>query len=410
MGTRINRIEQEFVLRSLMDRSALVSVRSGGQRFDARFVEVEENALTISPGVALDVGAAVDVTFDFQGHLHTLSGSVLEATDENLRVAATAMYRSLGRQFERVRRPEAISVTFGLSGGTVQLSFPAARVSVARPEPTPEFDQSTIQGLMDEFSRKMADQVTDSKLVMLRDKSSKTFEERIMQHTGKALWMPATEGDYPMRSPYPDGRVLTKSEIIEYDRDSGTPADLISSRLANILYERRRQGITAELFWPIFYARYFVGYVHLVQREGTIPRPVLDWIGQFVDVLCFSLERHGYFSRAADSPRPYLAEVMDLSASGLLFAHHDSALYKQLLLHSDLEVSLKVGARRMSIQSRVVRKLSDRDTVYVALRFLDVKPEDFRFLYETLYETLYGRPFDPEVLDAESGLRPEEEL
>jgi hypothetical protein len=65
-----------------------------------------------------------------------------------------------------------------------------------------------------------------------------------------------------------------------------------------------------------------------------------------------------------------------------------------------MEIELTIQQRRMRIQARVMRKMSDEDLVYVALRFLDLKPEDFRFLYETLY----GRPFDPTVVDSESGI------
>jgi hypothetical protein len=53
-----------------------------------------------------------------------------------------------------------------------------------------------------------------------------------------------------------------------------------------------------------------------------------------------------------------------------------------------------IGSRRIKTVSRIVRKLTDRERVYVAVRFLDIVPEDFRLLYETLYR----RPL-PEVPD-----------
>ena len=62
------------------------------------------------------------------------------------------------------------------------------------------------------------------------------------------------------------------------------------------------------------------------------------------------------------------------------------------MLYTDLQLSITIGPRSMKIGGRVMRKFADRANSYFGLVFLDIKPEDFRFLYDSVY----GKPFDPD--------------
>jgi len=108
-------------------------------------------------------------------------------------------------------------------------------------------------------------------------------------------------------------------------------------------------------------------------------------------MLCYSLVTNGYFKAENASERRYEVPIIDMSASGLLFAHNSADLAGELLVHTDLELSMKVGKRSFKVGARVMRKFRDAENVYFGVLFLKIDPGDFSFLFEFLY----GKPFDP---------------
>jgi hypothetical protein len=408
MGERVSRIEKEFVLKSLAEKQLPLSVCCGRDRVEARIEEVGEKALVLvtGPAVAWQPGQTVEVFFAFQNNNHTFSAPITLAEPERISVAMPeSVYKSLQRQFDRVRKPPGFDVSFRLAGvGSVDLTFPLSGAQVEEARPDAAFDPAAIKDLVDEFTARARAEASDGRIVMMRNRVPESYEERIMQATGKAFWMPSTDDDFPGRDPLAEPRILTKPEIVQYERSLGTDPTIIVSRIGDLLYRKRKEGIESELSWPLLHGRFFVGYLHLVTHQGkkTIARPLLEWVGQFARILSHSLEHTGYFKGEGPQVRPYQAEAVDLSASGLLFAHPEKSLYKKLLVHSDIQVSLNARNRRMTVGGRVVRKFTDRDRVYIALRFLEIAPEDFRYLYETLY----GRPFDPDTVISETASLP----
>jgi hypothetical protein len=404
MGERVNRIEREFVLKSVTDKKLPVSVRHAAGRVDGVVSDVREGSLTVVPSTPLEcaVGDPLEVYFSFSNISHTFSSRVVAVEGPAIGMEMPEhLYKSLERQFDRVRKPMGFVVSFRLAGaGSVDLAFPVSSLPADEPRVDAAFDPGSIKALVDEFNQRARSEASDGRIVMLRNRAPAGYEERILQATGKALWIASTEGDFPGRDPLPEPVVLTKAEIVQHEKDSGTDPSLIISKVADLIYKKRRDGIESELFWPLLYGRYFVGYLYIVSREGTktVGRPLLEWVRQFARILVHSLDHNGYFE-GETTIRPYHAEAVDLSASGLLFAHPDKDLYRKLLVHSDIQISLGARGRRMTIGSRIIRKFADRDRVYFALRFLEIAPEDFRYLYETLYD----KPFDPRDLASETG-------
>jgi hypothetical protein len=74
----------------------------------------------------------------------------------------------------------------------------------------------------------------------------------------------------------------------------------------------------------------------------------------------------------------------------MLFAHTSPDLARELIIHTDLEVTIRVKGRTISIGARIMRKYKDAEAAYFGALFLRIQPEDLRFLFEYLY----GKPFD----------------
>ena len=175
------------------------------------------------------------------------------------------MYKNLQRKFERVRLAGAMDVSFSLHGTKVELNFPKSdRFSpVDPPEESSAFDPKRIDEVVQTFRTRMESLVSDSKIVMMRDRMPRTWEEKTIVRLGKCLWIPSTAEDFPGRDPFPDERVITKSELIKLEEEAGRRAHVITSKLGNILYEKTKKDIVAELWCPVLYNEYVVGYVHV---------------------------------------------------------------------------------------------------------------------------------------------------
>jgi hypothetical protein len=117
----------------------------------------------------------------------------------------------------------------------------------------------------------------------------------------------------------------------------------------------------------------------------------MEYVQQFAKVLCYSLVTNGYFKVENSTERRYEAPIIDMSASGLLFAHTSTELVKELLVHTDLELTVRFEKHTMAVGSRIMRKFRDAENTYFGVLFLRIEQEDFHYLFQYLY----GKPFDP---------------
>jgi hypothetical protein len=403
MGTEVGRIEKEFVFKSLVDEGTPCDLHGSRKEFRCRFSGVTDQRLEMSPVEGklegIEPGDEIRVFFYLKNNNHTFASHVLEVSGEKIVVEhPPGVYKNLQRKFERVKLASAIDVSFSLHGTKVELNFPKSdRFSpVAPPEESATFDPKRIQEVVKTFRIRMETLASDNKIMMLRDKMPRSWEEKTIVRLGKCLWIPLTAEDFPMRDPFPDDRVITKGDLIRLEEDSGSQPYVITSKLGNILYEKTKKDIVSELWCPVLYNEYVVGYVHVWNtsaRRERISREIIEYVQEFAKVLCYSLVTNGYFKMENSTARRYEAPIIDMSASGVLFAHTSADLIRELLVHTDLELTLKLEKRTMQIGARIMRKFKDAENSYFGVLFLRQDPEDFPFLFQFLY----GKPFDPSL-------------
>ncbi|MGO9311038.1 MAG: PilZ domain-containing protein [Spirochaetia bacterium] len=403
MGTEVGRIEKEFVFKSLVDDKVPCDLHANRREFACRFSGVSEESVELSPleGTLgqIEPGEEVRIFFYLKNNYHTFASRVLEATPDHVVVQQPpGVYKNLQRKYERVKLEGSIAVSFNLHGTKVELNFPKSdRFSPAEPpEEDVTFDPRRIQEVVKAFRIKMETMATDNKIVMLRDKMPRSWEEKTIVRLGKSLWIPSTAEDFPSRDPFPDERVITKSELIALEEEAGAAPYVITSKLGNILYEKSKKEIVAELWCPVLYNEYVVGYIHVwntAARRERISRDLIEFVQQFAKVLCYSLVTNGYFKVENSTDRRYEAPIIDLSASGLLFAHTSADLVRELLVHTDLEMTMRLDKRTMPVGGRIMRKFRDAENTFFGVLFLKIDQEDFEFLFRFLY----GKDFDPSL-------------
>jgi hypothetical protein len=403
MGTQVGRIEKEFVFKSLVDEKVPCDVHGSRKEFACRFSASTEDRLEMSPleGTieGISPGEEVRVFFYLKNNYHTFASRVLEIAPDRVVVQQPpGVYKNLQRKFERVKLQGSIEVSFSLHGTKVELNFPKSdRFSpVPPPEADVSFDPRRIQEVVKAFRVRMETMGTDNKIVMFRDRMPRAWEEKTIVRLGKSLWIPSTAEDFPARDPFPDERVITKSELVALEEEAGAAPYLIASKLGNILYEKTKKEIVAELWCPVLYNEYVVGYVHVwntADRRERISRELIEYVQQFAKVLCYSMVTNGYFKVENSTERRYEAPIIDLSAAGLLFAHTSADLVKDLLVHTDLDLSARLDTRTIPVGGRIMRKFRDAENTYFGLLFLKIDEDDFNFLFHYLY----GKGFDPSL-------------
>ncbi len=257
MGTEVGRIEKEFVFKSLVDEKAPCDLHGSRREYRCRFSAVETDTLTIAPDEGtlegFSTGDEVRIFFYLKNNYHTFVSHVVEADASHVVVEhPQGVYKNLQRKFERVRVRNPVAVTFSLHGTKVELNFPKSdRYSpVEPPEADVTFDPKRIQEVVKAFRDKMETIASDNRIVMLRDKMPRAWEERTVVRLGKCLWIPSTAEDFPARDPFPDERVITKGELIKLEEEAGAQPYVITSKLGNILYEKTKKDIVSELWVP----------------------------------------------------------------------------------------------------------------------------------------------------------------
>ncbi len=401
MGTEVGRIEKEFVFKSLVDDNTTCDLHGTRKEFRCRFSGIAPDGLELSPLEGklegFEPGEEVRVFFYLRNNYHTFASRVREVTPERVVLEQPpGVYKNLQRKYERVKFGGSLDVSFSLHGSKVELNFPKSErfSEVEPPEQSDTFNPRRIQELVRGFRQKIESMVSDNKIMMLRDRLPKTWEEKTIVRLGKSLYIPSTTEDFPQRDPFPDGRVIVKSELIKLEEENGASPHVVASRLGNILYEKTKREIASELWAPLLYHEYVVGYVHVwntTSKRERIARETVEFVQEFAQVLCFSLVKNGYFKIENSTERRFEAPIIDMSASGLLFAHTSADLVRDLMVHTDMEMTLRFEKRTIKVGARVMRKFRDAESSYFGVLFLQLEPDDFGFLYQFLY----GKQFDP---------------
>jgi hypothetical protein len=400
MGIPLGRIEKEFVFKSLVDEGAACEVHGHGREIRCRFQGAEGARLSFAPLEppleGFQPGEEVRVFFYLKNNYHTFTAPVVSAEPGSLTLETPdGVYKNLQRKYERVKLAEEIEVSFSVKGRKIELNFPKSErfSQVEPPEISPTFDQGRIQELVKGFRKRMTELVSVNRITMLRDRAPRAWEEKVISRLGKCLWIPSTEDDFPATDPFPDERVATRAELARMEEENGVPPHVASSKLGNILYEKKKKDVVSELYCPVLYNEYVVGYIHLAnlgEKRERISRDLIDQTFQFAKVLCWSLVRNGYFRSENLGERRFDAPIIDMSASGLLFAHTSPDLARELLVHTDLDLTVRLKGRALTVGARIMRKMRDAEAAYFGALFMRIQPEDLRFLFEFLY----GKPFD----------------
>jgi hypothetical protein len=398
MATPIKQTEKDFLLKVLYDEQLpVIYLRDRGEYTLTLNRPAGDELVFRSdrPITNLKAGNKPDLLFDYRGKMILFSGEITLITD-NLVFCKTPdlLYKNLDRSYTRVMAPPEMDAQFIFQGDRYNLSFP--RVTEYEPGipgiVPPEIDPRDFSELIGQMSGWIQHYASGYKLVIFKDAAPSGAEELIIAETGKILYLPSTQGDFPHTDPYPRKRIITGEMFRRYLESTGIDLTDVDNACARFLKAKYQNGIRSEAWLPVLFHEYVIGYIQAwINAEGKPPfdYSVIDTLYQFTQILAFSLKANGYFERGKLHNEPFGGTVIDISASGLLFAYPDPGLLSPLLPGSELTVKISTPRRTINVATKIARRYTDNTMSYFGCAFINMAPEDLRFLFECIY----GRPF-----------------
>lgn len=401
MGNKLGRIEREFVLRKMEEEHVELDLH--GERKNGRAAVLslsDDDDLVVrmieEPEPPFSRGDPVRLFFSFFDHVMSFEGSFRDVGEHPKISVPDTLIKNLERKFERVEPSgRAVHLSFELESSRIELDYPRATMFHAEEENgellySSRFDGDSIQNLLKQFHTSISAYAESSHIQMFRERRPEGFAEQVVASTGLALFIPDTSSFFPSTEEA-DGRPVLVEELLPGEEGEAFYGKSLDE-LRSWIREEGRSGVLSLLHLPICYQDYVIGIISLktgIGRGVAFDNEVFDICREFSQVLVHVLESGGYFAGASRQRSAYKPQIINISASGLLFTHSSSELSSQIGVYSDIELLLSIESRPMTISSRVMRKYHEGDHIYYGLQFMELKPEDFRYLFEAVY----GRSF-----------------
>lgn len=411
MGVNIGRIEKEFILSNVIDKKIPLVLNGKKERKNGMLVDYDKFSLTIESSDSdwdSFEDCKISIFLTYYGHTMTFDSEIIDTKKNKIKVKyPEGIYKSLSRKYIRVPPPEDAKISFVVRGTKIVLNFPKSEEYYPAEfnEGPEEFTSTRIEELIAQFKEKITPVSTSHRIKMFRGKTPEGMEENLLARYGKMLYFDVQNSQFyrkideedeteEEKQKVPTDQMISREMVEDLLKELGFPAGKAIAKVSELFQKRKDKALREEVYCPILFHEYVVGYIQVSLRKE---RPYLDGdmlllVHQFSKILAYALKINNYFKGEKPHEEEFEAEIIDISASGLLFAHSSAELSAYLMLYTDLELLLHLGKRKMVIGSRVMRKIKDSGVTYYGIQFLEIQPEDFRYLFDFVY----GRPFTEE--------------
>ena len=213
------------------------------------------------------------------------------------------------------------------------------------------------------------------------------MEEHLLAETGRALYHPAAAETLFIEKPFLQNRFITEDRFKQYLESIGVGSQNLDDAYESYFREKKESGILSDLWIPIQFHEYVIGYIHIWIKEGIRPfeSEVIDNLFRISKLLSRSLKTYGYFESGKVKNRPFGVKTKNISVSGLLFEHPSSEFANTLLPETEYTVKLITSHRTVNTTAKLIRRYNDDTHVCVGCYFADMEPDDQLFLFEYIY-------------------------
>lgn len=393
MAIKVSRIEKEFILKTLRDQKMPLELVVSGARYQGTLMSVipEELVFLIEGDAIPQEGGQrmADLYIMFKGTRVTCRLRVQAVRDDRLHTEMPEnLYRDLSRGYERIRPEDQVGVSIFLEGSQFKLNFPASE-EYYEPEPPSvniKFDAAKITNLLKGFREKSLSFATENKIVMFRDRKPASLPEDLLAWSGKIILFPLNDATF-LRQKDPKGpKILTQEDITRIFRGSGRDPLQLSHDLNQYIDSLTQKKIWHELYCPVLYREYVVGYIYLIRSDmqtTAFSQSTIEFVMQFARLLAYSLSQNGYFQTVTIRESFDKAELVDMSGSGLLFSFPLNG--PQISIYQDLDMEIMLKKRKIPLKGRVMRRFQDSGRIYIGIKYVELDDKDLDFLLSFLY-------------------------
>ncbi len=399
MANELNRIEKEFILKTVVENKSPLEIHVDTQRASCTISSFANNKLECELQSPLRIPGPSEGVFyfRFRGNPMTFKTKITAKKGSMIHaLGPKEILRDLTRGYERIISPKGVRVTFLVDGKQVELNYPrgevSERIESAAVEPT--FDAARISELLRSFRERAREFSSENKIVMFRERRPQLFEERVIGNSGKILILPFVSPDTLKISRVIRERILTQPDVVRVETTAGEEVFTALQSISAVGDRQKQRGIAAELYCPVLFHQYVVGYLYLLRSKELTPGfepKAIEFVFQFSRVLAYSLTVNGYFKAEPVKEEFGSAELIDISGSGLLFGYPLNG--PNLGLYTDLDLTIYLGEKSLPAKGRIMRRYKDADRIYLGIRFLDMSLENM----ETLFQELYGEQYTGDV-------------
>jgi hypothetical protein len=398
MATPVKNIEKEFLLKTLFDEEIPVSYYKDRVEYVLKLKNPAREDMIFEvnqPIEKLKTKERIDLTFEYRGKPVAFIAEVVKIKELEITCAIPDyFYKDLDRSYSRVSVPAQMQVNFTFLGERYALSFP--KLPEYNTEDLShifqEDDIKNLSGLIVQMSTWIKTFASNYRLVIFKDVKPSTTEERIIAETGMALFLPSTRGGFPQSDPFPRKQIITEDVFKRYLESTGIGVAFLDNACARFVKAKADSGILSDAWIPILFHEYVIGYVHIwidVENKPPINYEIINTLFQLTKVLAYSLKINGYFENGKLKNDPFEGRVIDISASGLLFAYPVlSGISSALKPDSKLTVKITTPERSITTEAIIVRRFKDKTAGYYGCRFDKMEAED----HDYLFEFIYGKP------------------
>lgn len=399
MGISISRIEREFIIKALDENKFILRMHGFQKEVEVVILNYEDEDYIEVYSKERDLGKFTKdenlrLFFSYYGHVMTFNSKIIFCDDEKARIKfPRVVLKNLKRKYERVDPPVGVELKFTVDNVKVELKFPESGqfVRIEDYSMNEKFDYSSINNLVKDFREIVSSHCDHHSIVMFRSRAPESFEEKLVAGTGLSFFLQSIYDGFNLPE--------TEENVPLISKD-----DLEPEEIERLLSDIKKQSIYSVLYCPILYHEYTVGYIYLHNKKNKkIQVDTLEYVYQFSKILAWALSRNNYFSGGEKKSQDFYSEIIDISGSGMLFADSSEHLSDVLNIYTDLNLELKIDKRKMTVFSRIMRKFHNKGMTFYGVQFMNIKPEDFRYLFEYVY----GRVFtDLDSTLWEGGARP----
>ncbi|TFG84679.1 MAG: PilZ domain-containing protein [Spirochaetales bacterium] len=394
MANYITFIEKEFIFNQLIRNSGRMLLFGTGKNAACTVNSYNKNYLILE-GIGDETARfaawePVSVYIGYQGQRLMFTSKVVHIDGARINIAfPEKLVKAPQRKSVRVSPPHDLQLEFFLQNDRIHMDCPESLeyLEIEIPEISEGFDTSSLNTLLASFSEKAGARYSINGVVMFgKGRKPESVEERVISQLGRVLLVTSTKSPLPSIDPYPEGRIITQKAADAYE---GPSIFLEGSDLEKRRQEKSKQGIISELYCPILYYQYVVGYVYVMNNDSKkvcLDFRAVDFAWEFSRILAYNLRALGYFRSAEEyEPLPHVPAVFDLSTGGCLFMLPKSSSKAKLKQSAIIDLRIGNGESSLSCKGRVIRRFDDKQYDYYGVSFVNMTTESIDFLRRILY-------------------------